>query len=94
MASLAQQPPQKQQGNQIPPDISPHVAGVVEVFADQNISQLLSPVLNGTLPVSSEEQLTPRLKEGITNMVYGGDLTAGRTALSMQSGSLTALCQY
>ena len=27
-------------------------------------------------------------------MVYGGDLTAGRTALSMQSGSLTALCQY
>ena len=94
MASLAQQPPQKQQGNQIPPDISPNVAGVVEVFADQNISQLLSPVLNGTLPVSSEEQLTPRLKEGITNMVYGGDLTAGRTALSMQSGSLTALCQY
>ena len=94
MASLAQQPPQKQQGNQIPPDISPNVAGVVEVFADQNISQLLSPVLNGILPVSSEEQLTPRLKEGITNMVYGGDLTAGRTALSMQSGSLTALCQY
>jgi len=35
MASLAQQPPQKQQGNQIPPDISPNVAGVVEVFADQ-----------------------------------------------------------
>ena len=95
MASLAQQPPQKQQGNQIPPDISPNVAGVVEVFADQDIIQLLSPILHGAqIPIPAEAQLTPRLKEGITNMVYGGDLTAGRTALSMQSGSLTALCQY
>jgi len=93
MASLAQQPPQKQQGNQIPPDISPNVAGVVEVFADQEISQLLSPFAAG-VQISSEQTLTPRLKEGITNMVYRGDLSAGRSALSMQRGSLTALCQY
>lgn len=94
MASLdQQQQPQKQQVNPFS-DLSPIVTGVVEVFADQNIIQLLSPVLNVILPVSSEEQLTPRLKEGITNMVYGGDLTIGRSALSMQSGSLTALCQY
>ena len=95
MASLAQQPPQKQQGNQNPPDISPNVAGVVEIFADQDIIQLLSPILDGAqIPIPAEAQLTPRLKEGITNMVYGGDLTTGRSALSMQSGSLTALCQY
>ena len=90
MASLAQQP---QQANQIPPDISPNVAGVVEVFADQEIKQLLSPFVAG-VQISSEQTLTPRLKEGITNMVYGGDLSAGRSALSMQRGSLAALCQY
>jgi len=93
MASLAQQPPQKQQGNQIPPDISPNVAGVVEVFADTAITQLLSQFKNEQ-SLGNNQQLTPRLMDGITNMVYGGDLTAGRTALSMQSGSLTALCQY
>ena len=94
MASLAQQQqqPQKQQVNPFP-DISPNVTGVVEVFADQSISQLLSPFVAGQ-QISSEQTLTPRLKEGITNMVYGGDLTTGRSALSMQSGSLTALCQY
>jgi len=93
MASLAQQQQsQKQQVNPFP-DISPNVTGVVEVFADQSISQLLSPFVAGQ-QISSEQTLTPRLKEGITNMVYGGDLTTGRSALSMQSGSLTALCQY
>ena len=92
MASFAQQPPQKQQVNPFP-DISPNVTGVVEVFADQNIRQLLSPFV-AYQQISSEQTLTPRLKEGITNMVYGGDLTTGRSALSMQSGSLAALCQY
>ena len=92
MASFAQQPPQKQQVNPFP-DISPNVTGVVEVFADQNIRELLSPFV-AYQQISSEQTLTPRLKEGITNMVYGGDLTNGRLALSMQSGSLAALCQY
>jgi len=93
MASFAQQQqPQKQQVNPFP-DISPNVTGVVEVFADQNIRELLSPFV-AYQQISSEQTLTPRLKEGITNMVYGGDLTTGRSALSMQSGSLTALCQY
>jgi len=96
MASLAQQQqqPQKQQVNPFA-DTSPNpiVTGVVEVFADQSISQLLSPFVDYQ-QISSEQTLTPRLKEGITNMVYGGDLKNGRLALSMQSGSLTALCQY
>lgn len=95
MASLAQQQqPQKQQVNPFA-DISPNVTGVVAVFADQSISQLLSPILHGAqIPIPAEAQLTPRLKEGITNMVYGGDLSTGRSALSMQTGSLAALCQY
>ena len=93
MASFAQQPPQKQQVNPFP-DISPNVTGVVEVFADQSISKLLSPFVAYQQISNEQTLLTPRLQEGITNMVYGGDLTDGRSALSMQTGSLAALCQY